>query len=86
MTLNLRKKVNKKDFPIKGWFKSKRGTSWFFRIDSDGFVEQWHNTIIRCAGGWKTGKDIYAYPPTKECINYIKEHYNLEILEGGLRW
>ena len=66
------------DFPIHGFFKSKRGIGWSFTIYNDLTVEQYHSTTERSSGGWKMGKDIFV-KPTKELKQIIKEEYGLDV-------
>lgn len=67
-----------KDFDMKklqpgfhGAFESKRGVTWNYIIFPEGDVEQWHNTTVRCTGGWRSGPDVYARRITKECFDAI---------------
>lgn len=70
---------NKISFPICGCFTSKRGTTWNYKIYKDLTVEQWHTTYKKCAGGYRSGKDIYSPKVTKECAEYIKNKHGLEV-------
>lgn len=65
-------------FPIYDAFQSKRGVYWHFKIFPDYTVEQWHDTIERCAGGWRTGKTVFV-DCTKECMQFIKNKYGITV-------
>ena len=65
------------DFPICGSFISKRGVGWKFRIYSDLSVEQYHSSVVRCNGGYKTGRDIFSPKVTNECAKFIEDHYGI---------
>lgn len=65
------------EYPIHGSFWSKRGIIWNYTVYSDGTIEQWRGNMIRCTGGWKTGKATYV-KPTKELKKYIKDKYGIK--------
>ncbi len=67
------------EYPIRGLFVSKRGTKWHYTIYNDNTVEQYHNTLIRTAGGWKEGREVYAPKCTKELKEHIKKKYNINV-------
>lgn len=71
--------MKNKNFPIYGCFTSKRGMFWNYKIYEDLTVEQWHKSCKKCAGGYRSGKDIYSPKVTKECAEYIKNKHGLEI-------
>lgn len=64
---------------LHGTFISKKGTRWTFDIDEDHRAEVWHPTTKKVAGGWKTGKDTYMNPLTKEFKDYIKDNHGIEV-------
>lgn len=58
-----------------GGFTSKRGTSWNYSFGEHGWVQQYHPTIVRKTGGWRTGPDVYARKVTQECFDAIYAKY-----------
>ena len=58
-----------------GGFTSKRGTSWNYSFGERGWVQQYHETIIRKTGGWRQGPDVYARKISKECFDAIYAKY-----------
>jgi len=71
--------MKNKNFPIYGCFTSKRGTFWNYKIYEDLTVEQWHQSFKKCAGGYRSSKDIYSPKVTVECAEYIKNRHGLEV-------
>lgn len=67
------------NFPIYGSFLSKRGVAWKFCVYSDLSVEQYHSTIVRAPGGYKTGNDVFSPKVTKECAEHIKNKYGITV-------
>lgn len=66
---------------IYGSFTSKRGIRYNFTIYSDLSVEQYksgYDYLVRCPGGWKSGRDKYVNP-TKELKEYIKNRYGIDV-------
>lgn len=66
------------DQTMNGAFTSNRRVSWRYNIYQDGDVVMWHETEIRCTGGWRSGPDVYARRVSKECFEAIENQFEFK--------
>lgn len=61
-----------------GSFTSKNGIQWNYSITPSGYVDQYHPTMVRCAGGWKDGPEVRPSKISRECFENIKGRYGFD--------